>query len=122
MSNLNLPKIGLYARVSSEKQAQEKTINSQIAAIVEYANSLQEKIDPDLYFIDDGVSGASLERPGLDKLRDKAFLEEVTKVYVLSPDRLSRKSAHQVLLVEEMKRLGVVFNFANRHIGDTPEL
>ena len=121
MSNLNLPKIGLYARVSSEKQAQEKTINSQIAAIVEYANSLQEKIDPDLYFIDDGVSGASLERPGLDKLRDKAFLEEVTKVYVLSPDRLSRKSAHQVLLVEEMKRLGVVFNFANRHIGDTPE-
>ena len=54
--NLKLLKIGLYARVSSEKQAQEKTINSQIASIVEYTNSLEEKIDPDLHFIDDGVS------------------------------------------------------------------
>ena len=80
--NLKLLKIGLYARVSSEKQAQEKTINSQIASIVEYTNSLEEKIDPDLHFIDDGVSGASLERPGLDRLRDKALAGEVTKVYI----------------------------------------
>ena len=119
--NLKLLKIGLYARVSSEKQAQEKTINSQIASIVEYTNSLEEKIDPDLHFIDDGVSGASLERPGLDRLRDKALAGEVTKVYILSPDRLSRKSAHQVLLIEEMRRLGVTFAFVNRQIGDTPE-
>lgn len=119
--NLKLLKIGLYARVSSEKQAQEKTINSQIASIVEYTNSLEEKIDPDLHFIDDGVSGASLERPGLDRLRDKALAGEVTKVYILSPDRLSRKSAHQVLLIEEMRRLGVTFAFVNRQIGNTPE-
>lgn len=119
--NLKLLKIGLYARVSSEKQAQEKTINSQIASIVEYTNSLEEKIAPDLHFIDDGVSGASLKRPGLDRLRDKALAGEVTKVYILSPDRLSRKSAHQVLLIEEMRRLGVTFAFVNRQIGDTPE-
>lgn len=121
MSNLKLVRIGLYARVSSEKQAQEKTIESQISCIVDYANSIGEKIDPDLHFIDDGISGSYLERPGLDKLRDKALLGEVTKVYLLSPDRLSRKSAHQVLIVEEMKRLGVSFSFVNRQIGDTPE-
>jgi site-specific DNA recombinase len=121
MTHLKLVKIGLYARVSSENQAQEKTINSQIASILDYANSLEEKIDPDLHFIDDGVSGAYLERPGLDRLRDKASLGEVTKVYILSPDRLSRKSAHQVLLIEEMKCLGVTFAFVNRHIGETPE-
>ncbi len=121
MSNLKLVKIGLYARVSSEKQAQEKTIESQIETIIDYANSIGEKIDPDLHFIDDGVSGAYLERPGLDRLRDKAFSDEVTKVHVLSPDRLSRKSAHQMLLIEEMKRLGVEFSFVNRQIGDTPE-
>lgn len=121
MLNLKLVRIGLYARVSSEKQAQEKTINSQIESIIDYANSLGEKIDPDLHFIDDGISGAYLERPGLDQLRDKAFSGKVTKVYILSPDRLSRKSAHQVLLVEEMKRLGVGFSFVNRQIGDTPE-
>jgi site-specific DNA recombinase len=121
MSHLKLVKIGLYARVSSEKQAQEKTINSQIDSIIDYAKAMGEKIDPDLHFIDDGISGARLERPGLDKLRDKALSGEVTKVYVLSPDRLSRKSAHQILLIEEMKRLGVDFSFVNRQIGDTPE-
>jgi site-specific DNA recombinase len=114
-------KVGLYARVSSEKQAQEKTIESQVATILEHAASHEVSIDPDLYFIDNGVSGASLERPGLDRLRDKSLSNEVTNVYVLSPDRLSRKSAHQILLIEEMKRLGVTFTFVNRHIGDTPE-
>lgn len=118
---MQLVKIGLYARVSSEKQAQEKTIDSQIDSILEYAATSGEKIDPDLRFIDDGVSGACLERPGLDQLRDKALSGNVTKVYVLSPDRLSRKSAHQILLIEEMKRLGVSFSFVNRQIGDTPE-
>jgi site-specific DNA recombinase len=121
MENLRIVKIGLYARVSSTKQAQEKTIDSQVASIIEYASSLGEKIEPDLQFIDDGVSGASLERPGLDHLRDKALAGEVVKVYVSSPDRLSRKSAHQILLIEEMKRLGVDFSFVNRNIGETPE-
>ncbi len=121
MENLRVVKIGLYARVSSAKQAQEKTIDSQIASIIDYARSLGEKIEPDLQFIDDGVSGASLERPGLDHLRDKALAGEVVKVYVSSPDRLSRKSAHQILLIEEMKRLGVDFSFVNRNIGETPE-
>ncbi len=114
-------KIGLYARVSSEKQAQERTIESQVATILDYVESQQEKIDPDLYFLDDGFSGSSLERPGLDRLRDKALAGAVSKVYVLAPDRLSRKSAHQILLIEEMKRLGLDFVFVNRHIGETPE-
>jgi site-specific DNA recombinase len=115
------PKIGLYARVSSVTQAKEKTIESQISAIIDYAESWGEKIDPSLYFIDNGVSGASLERPGLDLLRDRALEGELSKVYVLSPDRLSRKNAYQILLIEEMKRLGVEFCFTNRQIGDTPE-
>ncbi len=114
-------KIGLYARVSSEKQAQEKTIDSQISAILDHAISENVHIDPNLYFIDNGVSGTGLERPGLDKMRDKALNHELSMVYILSPDRLSRKSSHQMLLIEEMKRLGVQFNFVNRKIGDSPE-
>ena len=121
MTNLKFLRIGLYARVSSEKQANERTIDSQIDSIIEYAKSLDEEIEPDLYFIDNGFSGAYLERPGLDKLRDKALSGGVTKIYVLSPDRLSRKSSHQILIIEEMKRLGVNINFVNRQIGDTPE-
>ena len=112
---------GLYARVSSEKQAQEKTIDSQLAALKDFAASKGDAIDPDLFFIDDGVSGSTLERPGLDRLRDKAFRGQVSKVYVLSPDRLSRKSAHQILLIDELKRLGLSIVFHNREIGETPE-
>lgn len=115
------PKIGLYARVSSVTQAKEKTIDSQVSAIIDYAESCGEMIDPTLHFIDNGVSGATLERPGLDRLRDKALEGEVTKVYVLSPDRLSRKSAYQILLIEELNRLGLEFCFTNRQIGDSPE-
>ncbi|HYX17481.1 MAG TPA: recombinase family protein, partial [Nostoc sp.] len=114
-------RIGLYARVSSEKQAQERTIESQILALKEFAISKGDVVDPDLFFVDDGVSGTTLERPGLDKLRDKAFHGKVNKVYVLSPDRLSRKSAHQILLIDELKRLSVSVVFYNREIGDTPE-
>lgn len=121
MLKLNSFKIGLYARVSSEKQVQEKTIQSQIASIIDHASSLEEKIDPSLHFIDDGVSGALLERPGLDRLRDKAFSGEINKLYILSPDRLSRKSAHQMILIEELKKLGIIIVFVNRNITDTPE-
>jgi site-specific DNA recombinase len=90
-------------------------------SFLDYIESKQEKIEPELYFIDDGFSGSSLERLGLDRLRDKALAGQVSKVYVLASDRLSRKSAHQILLIEEMKRLGVDFAFVNRDIGDTPE-
>ena len=78
-------KIGLYARVLSEKQAQERTIESQIATILDYAESKQEKIEPELYFIDDGFSGSSLERSGLDRLRDKALAGLVSKVVIAQP-------------------------------------
>ena len=47
--------IGLYARVSSEKQALEETIKSQIADIIEHARTLNEVIDPELHFIDNGL-------------------------------------------------------------------
>ena len=66
--------VALYARVSSEKQAQEGTIESQISAIKDYAQQHGIKIDSDLIFVDNGVSGATLARPALDSLRDKVLV------------------------------------------------
>jgi hypothetical protein len=70
------------------------------------------EVDPDLIFADNGVSGTTLARPRLDALRDKAAVGEIEQVLVLSPDRLARKYAHQMMLVEEFKKLGteIVFN------------
>ena len=110
-----------YARVSSEQQAKRGTIESQIAALTDRIASDGEQIVEDMRFIDAGVSGATLIRPQLERLRDCAALGLVDRLYVLSPDRLSRKYAHQALLMEELSACGVQVVFLNHAIGVTPE-
>jgi site-specific DNA recombinase len=115
------PRIAIYARVSSEQQAQHGTIESQLAAVREFAIAQGLRIEPDLIFADNGVSGATLARPKLDALRDRAAAGEIDQILVLNPDRLARKYAHQLMLVEEFKTLGVEISFVNRQIAASPE-
>ena len=72
-------------------------------------------------FIDDGYSGATLVRPALERLRDLAAAGGVDRVYVHSPDRLARKYAYQVLLLDELATVGVEVVFLNRELGRSPE-
>jgi len=113
--------VALYARVSSDRQVEEGTIASQLASLHAYAEEHSYAIDADLIFIDDGFSGATLIRPGLDALRDRAMVGTLDRVLVLAPDRLARNHAHQLVLIEEFKRLGVDIVFVNRPIAHTPE-
>jgi len=94
----------IYARVSSEQQAKDHTIASQIQAIKARVSDDGLECETELVFIDDGYSGSSLIRPALERLRDQAAAGAIDRLYVLSPDRLSRKYAYQVLLVEELTR------------------
>ena len=71
-------------------------------------------------FRDEGYSGSRLDRPGLDALRDAVRDGEVDVVGVLTPDRLARKYAYQVLLLEEFRRAGCAVAFLNRAISDDP--
>jgi site-specific DNA recombinase len=111
----------IYARVSSEHQAQQSTIASQIAALRERIHADGLSLEDDLCFLDDGFSGSTLVRPGLERLRDVAWAGGFTHLYVHSPDRLARKYAWQVLLVEELQRCGLELIFLNRTIGVSPE-
>jgi site-specific DNA recombinase len=111
----------LYARVSSEQQAQAGTIASQIAAVLQRAREDQLCIEPEAQFIDEGHSGATLVRPALERLRDLAATGGIDRLYVLCPDRLARSYAYQVLLVDELQRCGVEVVFVNRELGKTPE-
>jgi len=111
----------LYARVSSDKQAKDKTIDSQIAALKEKIAADGGALIEDMMFIDAGVSGATLVRPELERLRDSAAVGAVDRVYLLSPDRLARKYAHQALLLEEFSSAGVAVHFLNYALGTTPE-
>ena len=111
----------IYARVSSEQQAEANTIASQVAALREQVASNGLALSNEMEFIDDGYSGASLVRPGLERLRDAAACGLLDRLYVHSPDRLARKYAYQVLLVDELQRSGVEIIFLNRQLGTTPE-
>jgi site-specific DNA recombinase len=111
----------LYARVSSDQQVQQDTIASQIATVQTFAAAQGVKIDPDLIFADNGISGTTLARPKLDALRDKAAAGELDEILILNPDRLARKYTHQLMLVEEFKKLGVAITFVNRQIATSPE-
>jgi site-specific DNA recombinase len=111
----------LYARVSSDQQAERHTIDSQVAALLARAAADGHEITPELRFLDDGQSGASLIRPALERLRDLAAMAAIDLVYIHAPDRLARSYAHQAVLVEEFARAGAEVVFLNRPIGQTPE-
>ncbi|HWA28086.1 MAG TPA: recombinase family protein [Lacunisphaera sp.] len=117
----NTIRAALYARVSSEQQANAGTIQSQIDALLARATQDQVTIEPELRFIDEGVSGATLVRPALEKLRDAAAAGVIDRLYVLCPDRLSRQYAHQMVLIDELERCGVAVQFVNHELGKTPE-
>lgn len=112
----------IYARVSTPQQEQEATIESQVAAVERYAQAHGYKLDPELYFLDIAVSGAKLNRPALDRLRDLAAEALFETVLCLSPDRLSRQYAHQWVLLDEFQRAGVAVVFLDQpDVKDDPQ-
>ena len=114
-------KVAIYARVSTDQQAQGGTILSQIEELKRRVQTDGYVLEESSFFLDDGYSGSNLIRPGLERLRDTAAAGALDRLYVHSPDRLARNYAHQVLLVEELTSCGVELTFLNHAIGETPE-
>ena len=113
--------VALYARVSSDQQAQAQTIDSQLAALRERIEHDGALLSPAHEFVDAGYSGSTLIRPALEQLRDAVAGGEVERIYVYAPDRLARKYAHQVLLIDEFHRAGVEVMFINHPYSQSPE-
>jgi site-specific DNA recombinase len=88
----------IYARVSSDRQKENHTIASQLAALMEYAETHGYMVPREWRFQDEGYSGATLLRPGLEALRDLAAAGHLEAVLIYSPDRLRRKYAYPALL------------------------
>jgi len=111
----------IYTRVSSDRQKEAQTIGSQILALAEYAHNQGFTVPDEWIFQDEGYSGATLLRPGLERLRDLACEGQVEELLIYAPDRLSRKYAYQVLLIEEFARYGVEVIFLKSPKATTPE-
>ena len=101
----------IYARVSTERQAERGTIGSQVQALRAHVAAAGDELAAE--YRDDGHSGARLDRPGLDALRDAAEAGLFEVVWCLSPDRLARSYAYQVLILDELARLGVAVRFTD---------
>ncbi|HWT83028.1 MAG TPA: recombinase family protein [Candidatus Methylomirabilis sp.] len=114
-------RVAIYARVSGEQQAKDDTIASQLEAVTRRVASDALECAPELCFLDDGYSGDILARPGLERLRDQAAAGVIDRLYVLDPDRFSRKYAYQVLILEELTRCGVEVVFLCNPPGRGPE-
>lgn len=110
-----------YARVSSEEQAQNYSIPTQLEAIRKYATENNMEIVKE--YVDAGVTGSTLDRLALRELREFVKVEQVDRLCVIAydPDRLSRNFAHLMVLANEFEEAGVELTFVTQSVGNTPE-
>src|SRR5690242_20374972 len=113
-------RVALYTRVSTQRQAQAQTVEQQIERLVNEAHQQGWDVPLDQIFRDDGYSGASLRRPGLDRLRDRAAACALDLILITAPDRLARNYVHQVLLLDELQRYGCEVRFLDRPMSQDP--
>jgi site-specific DNA recombinase len=112
-------RVGIYARVSTDAQEARGTIGSQLETLRTRVSAEGDELVAE--FIDDGCSGARLDRPGLDDLRDAAEAGRVDAVWCLSPDRLARSYAYQILILDELARYQVPVRFTDTPPLDDPQ-
>ena len=110
----------IYARVSTDRQERNQTIDSQLSALREWATSNGHELADHHVFRDEGYAGSRLDRPALDQLRDAIRDAAIDILAVYCPDRLARKYAYQVLLLEEFRRAGCEIVFLHHPISDNP--
>src|SRR5215211_8059161 len=110
----------LYARVSTDEQARSGySLAQQLEALREYAvresyEILEEVVDP-------GQSGASLERPGMDRVRDLVATGNVSVVLAQDRDRFAREPAYHYLLRREFEEYGCKMRSLNDRGDGSPE-
>jgi site-specific DNA recombinase len=113
-------RVALYARVSTQQQVHTQTSAQQLERLQAHCVAQHWTWSPALVFRDDGYSGATLRRPGLERLRDLVAEGAVDHVVITTPDRLARKYLHQLLLIEEFEQRGCQVDFLDRPMGHDP--
>ena len=105
-------------RVSTDEQAKGYGLQTQLDAIRQYAAS--RGYDLTAEFPDD-YSGASMDRPGLNRLREHVARSPIDRVIVYDIDRLARKSVYQMLIEEELGRWGVLVEYVTGQYAENDE-
>ena len=114
-------RVAVYVRVSTTNQVHQQTIEQQLDRLRAHLQQAHDVglTDQDIYR-DDGYSGAQLNRPGLDRLRDAVRERSIDRVVLTAPDRLARNYVHQMLLLEEFEAHGCEVEFLDRPMSQDP--
>jgi site-specific DNA recombinase len=113
-------RVAIYARVSTQQQTHIQTIEQQLESLHAYDQQQGWQLRDEHIFRDDGRSGADLNCPGLDRLRDAVRAGELDRVLVTEPDRLARNYVHQMVVLDELERFGCQVVFLVRPMSDDP--
>jgi site-specific DNA recombinase len=111
----------IYARVSTEDQGKGFSIPTQIEACQKLAEREGYTVPEAHVLIDEGISGTTMDRPGLRTVRELVQTKAIAAVIVIDPDRLSRNLGHQLLLAEEFEQAGVTLLIVSHPMEQGPE-
>jgi site-specific DNA recombinase len=111
----------IYARVSTERQTLAQTLAQQVERLTAHIHAQGETLRSEEIFRDDGYRGATLNRPGLARLRDRVQEAAVARVVITSPDRLARHEVQQMVRLEEVERAGCRVEVLAQPLGQDPQ-
>jgi site-specific DNA recombinase len=113
--------VALYGRVSTKRQQPQQTIAQPLDRLQAHVAAHTDwHLAEEHIYRDDGYSGAKLNRPGLDRLRDRAALAAFELVVMTAPARLARNYVHQMLLLDELAQRGCQVEFLERPMSQDP--
>jgi site-specific DNA recombinase len=107
--------------VSTEDQGRGYSIPTQIEGCQKLADREGYTVPETHVLIDEGLSGTTMDRPALRRLRELVQTQAIAAAIVYDPDRLSRNLGHQLLLLEEMDRAGVTLLIVSHPMEQGPE-
>ena len=110
----------LYARVSTQEQAVKGySLAQQLEELRAYC--AREGFEVAAEVQDPGHSGVSLERPGMDRVRDLVQAGDISVVLAQDRDRIAREPAYHYLLRQEFAKHGCRLRALNDRGDDSPE-
>lgn len=116
-----MKRAALYARVSTARQEQEETVDSQVAEVKQRITSDDSFLTEQQTYIDEGYSGSMLERPALDAMLDAAKRKEFDILYIYDLGRLSRQLSHLLIVIEQLEKYECEVISLHERITGTPE-
>src|SRR6516225_3631523 len=114
-----MTKAALYARVSTDAQQKEGTIDSQLVELRRQITAAGHVLAAE--YIDDGYTGTLLDRPALNRMRADLKTDRFDRIYFLAADRIAREVEYQRIIVGELLKHGKQITINGKDYEQNPE-